>query len=230
MQDPSATTTTTTWAVRTDGLRRLVAPARASGATALARRRGQGRRRDGVLPRGACGRCGSPWPSSASPPSLQARRRASGRGRSRCSATPCTTLADALTAVPLGIAFAARPPGSDPALHLRLRPRRGPGRRRHRRCHRRSRPCSPATRRSTGCPTRAGRPPVAVAAAGVCRLPRQRDRRPLPHPHRPPDRLRRAGRRRPARPHRRLHLAGRRCSAPAASRSAGGWPTRSSVC
>ena len=39
---------------------------------------------------------------------------------------------DALTAVPLWIAFVARPPGREPPLHLRLRPGRGPRRPVHR--------------------------------------------------------------------------------------------------
>ncbi len=41
------------------------------------------------------------------------------------------------------------------------------------------------------------------------RVPRQRDRGPVPHQRRAADRLRRAGRRRAARPHRRVHLARR---------------------
>ena len=103
-----------------------------------------------------------------------------------------------------------RPPGPDPALHLRLRPRRGPGRRG------RSSLVIAASAVLAGYEAvrRLADPqPVdhlwAVAAAGVARVRRQRDRRPLPHPHRPADRLGGAGRRRAARPHRRLHLAGR---------------------
>ena len=78
-------------------------PDRAPAAPALARGGRQGRHRPGVLPRGP-----------ARPVDLPGRPRATAlprpwswcsRARSRCSATRCTTLADALTAVPLGIAF-----------------------------------------------------------------------------------------------------------------------------
>ena len=46
-------------------------------------------------------------------------------------------VADALTAVPLGRRLPGRPAAADPALHVRLRPGRGPRRHRHRRLHRR---------------------------------------------------------------------------------------------
>ena len=59
---------------------------------------------------------------------------------------------------PAGHRVRARPAPADPPVHLRLRPGRGPGRHRHRRGHRRVRGRSPATRRSTGCSTRATSP------------------------------------------------------------------------
>ena len=130
--------------------------------------------------------------------------------RSRCSAT-LHNVADALTAVPLGVAFVARAPRGDPPVHLRLRPGRGPGRHRHRRwpspppaalaaLRRRDRPAAAPAR---------GRPSARGRRGGGDRLRRQRVGGPLPDPHRAPDRLGRAGRRRAARPYRRLHLAGR---------------------
>ena len=62
--------------------------------------------------------------------------------------------ADALTAVPLGIAFVLGRRRGDPPLHLRVRPRRGPGRDRHRRGHRRLGGVFGVGRRRTGCSTR----------------------------------------------------------------------------
>ena len=53
---------------------------------------------------------------------------------------------------------------------------------------------------------------------------------PLPDPRRPPDRLGRAGRRRAARPHRRLHLAGRAARRGRRRARLAAGPTRSSAC
>ena len=102
----------------------------------------------------ACARCGSPSPCSASPPSCRPSSWPS-PGRSRCSATRVHNAADALTAVPLGVAF--------------LLGRRAPTRRytygygraedlaghRHRAHHRRPPRRSPAGPPWTGCCTRA---------------------------------------------------------------------------
>ena len=149
--------------------------------------------------------------------------------RSRLLADTIHNFSDALTAIPLWIAFALGHQGRDPPLHLRLRPRRRPGRAVRRRDdhavgrHRRSRGDPPPHRPRAHRPPRLGRrSPVSSGSSAT-------NWSPLPHPRRPADRLGRAGRRRPARPDRRIHLPGgavrrRRCRA-RASRS----PTRSSA-
>ena len=133
-------------------------------------------------------------------------------------------VADALTAVPLRHRVLARPPAADPPLHLRLRPGRGPRRRRHRRDHR-------GLRALAG--VRGGRRRLLTRSTcthllggrrrGGGRLRRQRDGRPLPDPRRPA---------RSARPRwsptgcTPAPTASPRwpcCSARAASRSAGDW-------
>ena len=119
-------------------------------------------------------------------------------------------VADALTAVPLGDRVRARTPRRDPALHLRLRTGRGPGRGGHRAddraCPRRW-PAYEAIRRLLHPRTVTNLGWVAAAAVvgfiGNELVARYRIR------VGPPDRLGGAGRRRPARPHRRVHLAGR---------------------
>ena len=116
--------------------------------------------------------------------------------------------ADALTAVPLGVAFIVGRRPADPPLHLRVRAGRGPGGRRDRR---------PDPGVLGAGRLRGGEPPRAPAARlrpdrgggrGARRVRRQRAGRPLPDQGRPQDRLRRAGRRRAARAHGRLYLAG----------------------
>ena len=74
----------------------------------------------------------------------------------------------------------------------------------------------PAAARPAG-----GDRPAAGRGRGPGRLRRQRVGGPVSDPGRPADRLGGAGRRRPARPHRRVHLAWPCCWAPAESRSAG---------
>ena len=135
-------------------------------------------------------------------------------------------VADALTAVPLGIAFTLG--------------RRAPNRRYTYGYGRAEDLAGVVIVLFIAASSVAGRlrsdPPAGQPAAGQSsvggrrrrrrRIHRQRARRPLPHPHRPAHRLGGAGRRRPARPHRRLHLARRRARRRPASPQAGSWPTR----
>ena len=119
---------------------------------------------------------------------------------------------DALTAVPLWIAFALGTPGGDPALHLRLRPRRRSRRALRRRDDRpvggrrriRGRACGSFTRyrsstwagwRAAGLIGFVGNELVALYRIRI----------------RPPNRFCRTGCRRSARPHRRLHVVGGVC-------------------
>ena len=122
------------------------------------------------------------------------------------AASAIHNFSDALTAVPLFIAFrlARRPPtrrytygygragrSRGPVRHLDDRPVRD--RRRLR--------SDPSARLAPG-----DRPPGLRRRRGRGRLPRQRARRPLPHPRRQRHRLGRPRRRRLPRPHRRFHL------------------------
>ena len=115
----------------------------------------------------ASGRCGSRWRRSAPPP----RARAWSSGSSGSVALLGDTLhnvADALTAVPLGIAFLLGRRAANRRVHLRLRPRRGPGRNRHRAGHRRVGRARRLRRGRGACSTR--RPMTRlpwVAAAGL---------------------------------------------------------------
>ncbi len=98
-----------------------------------------------------------------------------------------------------------RPAPGQPPLHLRLRTGRGPGRPVRRARH--GAVVGPRGLRG-GHPTAqpaSGLPPVVGGCGGGRGLRRQRGRRPVPHPHRPSDRLRRPRRRRAARSHRRAH-------------------------
>ena len=187
-----------------------LAVARAPGQAALARRGRQGRRR-----RWRPVRRGHPRAVDLARRPRGHRCRAS-RGRRALLGSIALlgdtlhNAADALTAVPLGIAFVLGPgprtgatptgtggPRTSPvivdrrviiaassalAAYEAIQP-----------------PAAPAARRR---PVRGGR-------RGADRVRGQRARRQVPHPGRPPDRLGRAGGRRAARAHRRVHLAGR---------------------
>src|SRR5262249_32965068 len=114
-------------------------------------------------------------------------------------------LADALTAVPLAIAFsvgrrAAPPPvtprarpGGDPAVRLRVRPGRGPGRHRGGRGDRRVLGGGRVRGGAPAGPPAGRAPALAGGRGGAGRVRRQRDRGPVPDHGGPADRLGRAG-------------------------------------
>ena len=163
--------------------RRLVESAETPVPTPLARHRRQGRPGAGGVPRRACARCGSRLPCSASPPPLQAvvvvLVRLGGAARRHPAQRRRRAHRRARWASRSWLGRRA----ADPGVHLWLRPRRGPRRHRHRRWSSPRPPIAAGLGRGRAgcCNPQTDDAPALGARRRRDRLPRQRARRPLPH-------------------------------------------------